>query len=116
MATAVVLLALILNVGYFKEDIWYRVEDSHFLTGEEWNMQRRASVGDFWPDFGHKVPDKFATGEYINYFPGWNREPNSNGLILAKGAAFKNTPVRTIGNIISLVSLATLIVLCKRKH
>lgn len=117
LATSIVVaLAIVLNFSFFKEDIWYKVNDSFFLTGSQWDLQRTASIGDFWPKFGHIIPNKPSDGTYINYFPGWNREPNKEGLILAEGALFKNTPVRTIGNIISLASIIVLIFICKRKH
>lgn len=116
VALFVVFFTLIFNISFFREDVWYKVNDSHFLTGVEWDRQRTASVGDFWPKFGHIIPNKPSDGKYINYFPGWNKEPNKDGLILAEGAFFRNTPVRNIGNIISLMSLVVLIILCKRRH
>lgn len=91
---------------FFRPDIWYPVGDSYFLTGEEWNRQRAASIGDFWPKFGHEIPSKPNDGKYINYFLGWESpKPMRGGLIIAEGSKFKNTPIRTIGNLISLVSL-----------
>lgn len=89
---------------FFRPDLWYSVKDTYYLTGIEWDRQRTASIGDFWPNFGHKIPDKPSDGKYINYFPGWSKEPNKEGLIISEGANFKNTPIRTIGNIISLLS------------
>jgi len=115
-ASAVVVLVILLNFSFFKEDLWYKADDTYFFTGAEWDRQRTASIGDFWPKFGHIIPNKPSDGTYINYFPGWNKEPNKDGLILAEGSVFKNTLIRTVGNIISLVSLVVLIVLCKRKH
>ena len=112
----IVVFVIVFNFSFFREDIWYKVADSYFLEGSQWDIQRTASIGDFWPKFGHIIPNKPSDGTYINYFPGWNRQPNKDGLILAEGAVFRNTPIRTIGNIISLVSIAVLIILCKRKH
>ena len=72
-------------------------------------------MGDFGPNLGNEIPDKPGTGEFINYFPGWiGANPNESGLIPSKEVTFKDTPVRKIGNIISLVSLAALI--WKRKR
>ncbi|KKU10079.1 MAG: hypothetical protein UX13_C0021G0009 [Candidatus Woesebacteria bacterium GW2011_GWB1_45_5] len=100
----IILILLALNFSFFREDIWYRVDDSYFTTGAEWDRQRTASIGDFWPDFGHEIPDKPSDGKYINYFPGWiGAEPDENGLIPAEGTTLTDTPVRRIGNIISLV-------------
>lgn len=111
----VIILAGGLNFSFFKEDIWYNVGDSYFFEGPEWNRQRTASIGDFWPNFGHKIPDKSATGEFINYFPGWmGANFDKNGLIPAKSTHFSDTPVRKTGNLISLGSLIFLV--WKRKR
>jgi hypothetical protein len=100
---------------FFRPDIWYPVSDSYFLTGEEWDRQRTASIGDFWPKFGHEIPSTPSDGKYINYFLGWESpKPMQGGLIIAEGSKFKNTPIRTIGNIITLVSLFGIII-WKRK-
>ena len=97
--------------NFFKPDIWYNVSDSYFLSGGEWDRQRSASIGDYWPNFGHKIPTASSDGRYINYFPGWNYTPNEEGLIPAEGAEFENTQIRNIGNIISLVALCVSILL-----
>jgi hypothetical protein len=95
-----------LNFPFFKEDIWYSVNDSYFTTGAEWNRQRTASIGDYWPLFGHDIPNEPSDGRFINYFPGWvGAEPNKDGLIPAEGTDFKDTPVRKAGNLISLFSI-----------
>ena len=100
---------IIYLTSYFRPDIWYSVSDSYFLTGEEWDRQRSASIGDFWPNFGHEIPTAPSDGRYINYFPGFNYSPDENGLILAEGAEFENTQIRNFGNIISLVTLCAII-------
>jgi hypothetical protein len=103
-------ITISLNFSLFHEDIWYRVNDSSYTTGEEWNLQRNAAINDYWPLFGHKIPDRPSDGKYINYFPGWiPNTPNENGLILYKGAVFTDTPVRRMGNIISLLSIIIII-------
>ena len=84
------------------------------MTGAEWDRQRAASIGDFWPNFGHEIPDKPSDGRYINYFPGWVGAEPHGGLIPSGVVEFKDTPVRELGNIISLVSFGLLI--WKRKH
>ena len=94
---------------YFSPDIWFEVKDSYFLTGAEWDRQRAASIGDFWPNFGHEIPDKPSDGRYINYFPGWVGAEPHGGLIPSGVVEFKDTPVRELGNIISLVSFGLLI-------
>jgi hypothetical protein len=105
LVIAIIFCALALNFPFFRPDIWYSVNDSYFSSGAEWDRQRTASIGDFWPNFGHKIPDKPSDGSSINYFPGWNLAPNKDGLIPAVGAVFKDTPIRKVGNIVSLVSL-----------
>lgn len=105
VATGVTFLSLIFNFSFFRPDLWYEVEDLYFTSGPEWDRQRTASIGDFWPNFGHEIPTSPSDGKYINYFPGWNKEPDENGLILVEGARFSNTPIRIVGNIISLVTL-----------
>jgi len=97
---------IVLNALFFRPDVWYKVTDSYYTTGIEWIRQRTASIGDFWPNFGHKIPDTPSYGTYINYFPGWiSTTPEKNGLIPAKGSVFTDTPVRRIGNIISGISI-----------
>ena len=106
VSVVIVAAAVALNFSFFREDIWYTVNDSYFTTGAEWDRQRTASIGDYWPLFGHDIPNSPSDGKYINYFPGWvGAEPNEDGLIPAEGTKFTNTPVRTIGNIISLISI-----------
>ncbi len=107
----IVIFAVGLSYSFFREDIWYKVSDMYFTTGAEWDRQRTASIGDFWPDLGHTIPDKPATGEFINYFPGWVGALPVNGLIPAKGTRFTDTPIRSLGNIISLISLLFITVL-----
>lgn len=115
ISLVVILTVIGLNFSFFKEDIWYKVDDSYFFAGSEWDRQRAASIGDFWPNFGHEIPDEPNTSESINYFPGWvGASPDENGLIPLKEVVFKNTPVRKVGNIISVLSLLSLIWIRKR--
>lgn len=112
ISVIVVVAAIALNFSFFREDIWYKVNDSFFTTGTEWIRQRSASITDYWPLFGHNIPDVPSDGKYINYFPGWiGAAPDKNGLIPSSGTVFTDTPVRRIGNIISLLSIVGLVVL-----
>lgn len=106
----IILVAFLLNFSFFREDLWYSVNDSYFLTGAEWVRQRTASIGDYWPNFGHKIPDTPSDGKFINYFPGWIGATPVNGLIPFDGVKFVDTPVRRAGNIISLVSFLGIVV------
>lgn len=102
-----VLIAIVVftNFNFFRPDIWYVVRDSDLESGVRWEESMFASIGDYWPLFGHKIPDKISDGEFMNYFPGWSYKPDDNGLIPRAGPVFRDTPIRTIGNWISLVSL-----------
>jgi hypothetical protein len=119
VSIVVIATALALNFSFFHEDIWYKVNDSFYTIGEQWNLQRNAAINDYWPLFGHKVPSVPSDGKYINYFPGWiPAAPDKNGLILSQGSVFTDTPVRKIGNIISLISIlfmVTIVIVRKKK-
>jgi hypothetical protein len=117
VSIVVVAAALALNLSFFHEDIWYKVNDSFYTTGEQWNLQRNAAINDYWPLFGHKVPSVPSDGKYINYFPGWtSTTPVKDGLIPSQGAVFKNTPVRSIGNTISLLSVIAAVIIVVRNR
>ena len=94
----VVAATIFLNTAFFREDLWFKVNDSYYTTGSEWDRQRTASIGDYWPIFG-PIPTNSAkeSSEYwrlvskksnyfkfetkfdqsselvlpVNYFPGW---------------------------------------------
>lgn len=100
-------IVILTNFNFFRPDIWYNFHDSDLESGGRWEESMFASIGDYWPQFGHKIPDKISDGRYINYFPGWNKEPDNNGLIPVEGSVFGDTPARTIGNWISLIALGT---------
>lgn len=110
----IVLTAISLNYSFFHEDIWYKVTDSYFINGEEWVRQRTASIGDYWPQFGHVIPNTPSDGKYINYFPGWVGVEPLGGLIPSSGAKFTDTPIRRVGNIISLISIVGIVVFKKK--
>ena len=117
IAVLICAVAIVLNTPFFRPDIWYKVGDTHYTTGTEWVRQRTASIGDFWPNFGHKIPSIPSDGKYINYFPGWlSKIPEKNGLIPVNGSKFTDTPIRRIGNIISLVSIVGFLMIIIFKH
>ena len=109
LSVVLVLGTIVLNYSFFHEDIWYKVTDSYFTTGEEWVRQRTASIHDYWPLFGHEIPLTPSDGTHINYFPGWVGAEPKDGLIQSDGAKFTDTPIRRLGNIISLISVLGLI-------
>lgn len=104
LAVVIMLITIFLNFDFFKPDIWYSKSDNYFKTGAKWEEGKFASIGDYWPQFGHQIPNKISNDTYINYFPGWNHKPNQDGLIPAKGAIFSDTPIRTIGNWTTIAS------------
>jgi hypothetical protein len=117
VSVVIVVAAIALNLSFFREDIWYKINDSFYTTGEQWDLQRDAAINDYWPLFGHKVPNVPSDGKYINYFPGWeSTAPVKDGLIPSQGAVFKNTPVRSIGNVISLLSVIAAIIIVVRNR
>ncbi len=111
----ITVVVIAFNFSFFRPDIWMKVSDQTLETGARWDEARFSSLPDYWPVFGHKFPDKISDGTQINYFPGWNKTPDKNGLIIAKGAVFENTPIRTLGNVISLVSLTAWIIFYVKK-
>lgn len=171
LPTAFVIAALIaLNTGFFFEDLWFNITDKEQFSGEKYLQIASASISDFWPKFGSKMPTSLApkdprflqgTGSAslikkrtasafyqidvsskssevqfpIAYFPGWEAVDNGSivgvkptgdlGLAittLGKGEhlvklSFENTPVRSIGNLVSALSLlifSLLFVILKR--
>ena len=95
----VVVLTIVLNFSFFREDIWYQRKDEDILQGKVWQEQISSSLKDFWPIFGKvfptsSAPEAFdnqilirsgsnyasyrASADYsnavrfpISYFPGW---------------------------------------------
>lgn len=163
--TSIVLVgAIVLNINYFKEDIWYSgLTDSQKLNQEEIIRQSGAGLKDYWPKYGTNFPDKFAPLQPIFndnqtqvisyfkhsnklsakiktdsksvlvtfplvYFPDWKLNINNKPanyetskdlglieIILKQGDSkieltFVNTPIRSISNFISLITLISLII------
>lgn len=104
-AVIVILVAVGLNFSFFRPDIWKNVSDYDLMTGSFWMESQFASIGDYWPQFGHKIPGKISDGKYINYFPGWNYKPDKDGLIPSAGAHFYDTPIRSLGNWVSFIAI-----------
>ena len=45
-----VLVLVILNINYFKEDLWHQLNDQQYFSGESWTQQISASKYDYWPN------------------------------------------------------------------
>ncbi len=55
------LITIILNISYFKEDIWFpNLTDQQKLSGQALIQQSGAGLKDYWPKTGNKVPDVYA--------------------------------------------------------
>ncbi|MBU4210197.1 glycosyltransferase family 39 protein [Patescibacteria group bacterium] len=156
---------IILNIKYFKEDIWYsNLTDKDKLNKQEIIRQSGAGLKDYWPNSGNQFPPEFAPPKPFSldkitlnsfnktsnradisitvdsefatitfpmvYFPNWQIYNQNNqklpititpdlGLIqlkLPKGdhtltLKLKNTPIRTVANTISIITLLTLLVI-----
>lgn len=81
-----IVLLLLLNAGFFRPDIWRNISDKEQFSGPLWDEGRASSLGDYWPNYGTKLPTSYsfqnpkvllATTEYfkiqypITYFLGW---------------------------------------------
>jgi len=163
------LIITLLNVPYFREDIWYpNLTDENKLSGGELIRQSAAGLKDYWPNYSQEFPISFApafpvvvegevniNGYYKNshystasisvltprallnlpivYFPRWElilvghekdyKIDPKLGLIqleLEQGVhnyelKFRNTPLRTFANLLSLLSLGAFIILTIRE-
>ncbi len=57
----ITIITILLNISYFKEDIWYpRITDIQKLTPEEVTKQSGAGLKDYWPKSGDNYPESFA--------------------------------------------------------
>lgn len=161
-----ILLTILVNMSFFREDIWKNIGDKEIFSGKLWEEQISASLPDYWPTSAKDLPSgppreeitlvegegftslvskKSFRREYkinidsekgkvefpIVFFPGWTGKVNGDqmglypsgslGLITAdfsKGSysvllTFKDTPIRTAGNLISMLSFVVFILLLK---
>jgi hypothetical protein len=160
----IIFLIIILNINYFREDIWYpNLTDKQKLSGNELIRQTAAGLMDYWPKFSKNYPNSYASVQpqilfgssqisffqkssrqlaldiSVNsktsliqlplvYYPRWlltiDKSPlpyyidHDLGLItilVPQGQHhlrlnFVNTPLRTLANLISLVSFLSLVV------
>lgn len=64
--TIILVLELILNFNFFKEDIWFpNLTDQQKLSGENLIAQSGAGLKDYWPNFGQTFPTTYAPNQPI---------------------------------------------------
>lgn len=57
---------ILLNVGFFREDLWFTIDDKEQFSGSRWTEQTSASLYDYWPVFGEEVPK--STADKLPFF------------------------------------------------
>ena len=61
LTTASIAIVLILiNLSFFKEDIWYYHKDSDEFTGSRWEFHVSSALSDFWPKTSKELPKSLA--------------------------------------------------------
>jgi len=66
----IILITILLNINYFKEDIYFpKLIDQDKLTKSEVLRQSGAGLKDYWPKFGQNFPTTFAPTQPISRFP-----------------------------------------------
>lgn len=105
---------LLLNFSFYRPDIWLNLNDNQYFSGKLWDEQRSSALSDYWPKTAGPSPTQFAPPNTIVYFPGWTSIidglerpvfPDSQGFVTSTGLVFKDTFVRTLGNVISGLSV-----------
>src|SRR3989338_1341226 len=56
----IVLAVIVQNVTFFREDIWYKINDQEQFSGEKWEQQIASSIGDYLPATAFQFPFKIA--------------------------------------------------------
>jgi len=60
------LISIVLNFSYFKEDLWFSsLTDAQKLSPANIVNQSGAGLRDYWPKFGTKFPNEYASGPII---------------------------------------------------
>ncbi len=57
-----------LSFKFFREDLWYSINDHQQFSGDRWLEQISSSKYDYWPIFGQQVPDSPAPSVPIPIF------------------------------------------------
>lgn len=61
----IILLAILLNVGFYRPDIWLAVNDAQYFSGASWDQQRSSAISDYWPKSASKLPADFAPNQPV---------------------------------------------------
>lgn len=56
ISAAVIAMAILFNLSFFREDIWYQITDKEQFSGKRWEEQIASSLGDYWPVFAKSLP------------------------------------------------------------
>lgn len=56
----IIALAIAINIGYFFEDLWYKIGDAEQFSGYRYQQLVAASLNDYWPNYGTSVPGALA--------------------------------------------------------
>ncbi len=134
VVVVVVIGAMALTTRYFREDIWYEYSDNDLTRDPLWEQQMLASIGDFWPKSAGIIPSKQAPNSSadfelltkqsnkivykvrsdktdivfpLNDFPGWKKETKDKIVTFT----FANTPVRTLGNLLTIFGVGLFAIL-----
>lgn len=58
-------LAIVLNIGYFHEDLWFNITDREQFSGSRYEQLVASSINDFWPKYGSLTPTRVANGSIL---------------------------------------------------
>ena len=67
LSSVLLVLLLLLNVGFFRPDIWISKSDKEYFSSDFWNVQKSASLLDYWPAGAGDPPQQFAPNEPYFY-------------------------------------------------
>lgn len=56
VAGTLIFVAIVSNLTFFHEDIWYSISDKEQFSDKRWGEQQASALGDYWPVFAKAVP------------------------------------------------------------
>jgi hypothetical protein len=60
LAPGLIIIAMLVNVAFFRPDIWRTIGDADLVSGPLWDEGRSSSLTDFWPVSAAAIPTDFA--------------------------------------------------------